>query len=219
MKYTIYCIRHGQTWFNHYQKIQGWSDTPLTPAGEKVAQQAAEKLATVPFAAAFSSDARRAIDTCQIITAANCRHDHLQPQKLTDFRESFYGSFEGMFSAEAWYQVLAPHGYKSLADLGPEVSYDQTKDWMKEADPFHDAENATEYWTRIDHGFDYLDTLAHEGDKILLVSHGNTIKSIASKYGDGSFTVNSTPANSSLTLITRDQGQTIVTDYNHSLID
>lgn len=32
---TFYFIRHGQTYFNHYRKMQGWSNTPLTPKGRE----------------------------------------------------------------------------------------------------------------------------------------------------------------------------------------
>ena len=27
----LYFLRHGQTYLNKYKKMQGWSDTPLTP--------------------------------------------------------------------------------------------------------------------------------------------------------------------------------------------
>ena len=30
---TVYLVRHGQTWFNHFNKMQGWSDSPLTENG------------------------------------------------------------------------------------------------------------------------------------------------------------------------------------------
>ncbi|UQS84098.1 histidine phosphatase family protein [Bombilactobacillus thymidiniphilus] len=213
MKYTIYLLRHGQTWFNKYNRMQGWSDTPLTPEGVAVAQKAAQKLQDVAFDAAFSSDARRAIDTCEIITAANCNQANLQPTKLTNFREQFYGYFEGMFSDEAWYLTLFPHGYKTFNAAGQQVGLDQTKDWMKEADPFNDAENATEYWDRLQAGFNYLDEIAFDGAKILLVSHGTTIKSLAERFGNGSFKITKGPANSSLTTLVRDNGQNVVTDY------
>jgi Fructose-2,6-bisphosphatase len=80
-KYQIYLVRHGRTWFNRYNKMQGWSDTPLAPEGIEVAKQAAHALKDVDFAAAFSSDARRAIDTCKLIVDENINHDKITPQK------------------------------------------------------------------------------------------------------------------------------------------
>lgn len=219
MQYSIYMIRHGETWYNRYKKMQGWSDTPLTPAGEKVAQLAAQKLAAVPFDLAFTSDARRAVNTCQIICDANINRQQLSMQTLTAFRECFYGYFEGMNCEEAWYLVLGPHGFSKISEAGTKFSLDQSKDWMKAADPFHDAENAQEYWQRIDAGFQYLDQVAHDNAQILLITHGNTIKSIANKYGDGSFVARTSPDNSSLTKVIRRDGQTRVTTYGQSLID
>ena len=49
MKYTVYLLRHGQTFFNRYNKMQGWSDSPLTPEGEEVARQAAKMFLLRPL--------------------------------------------------------------------------------------------------------------------------------------------------------------------------
>ena len=37
-KYKVYLVRHGKTWFNRYDKMQGWSDSPLAPDGVEVAK-------------------------------------------------------------------------------------------------------------------------------------------------------------------------------------
>ena len=34
---TIYLTRHGKTWLNTVDRVQGWSDSPLTDAGAEVA--------------------------------------------------------------------------------------------------------------------------------------------------------------------------------------
>ena len=36
---TIYLMRHGQTYFNLWHKIQGWTDSPLTEEGIKQAKE------------------------------------------------------------------------------------------------------------------------------------------------------------------------------------
>lgn len=217
MKYTVYLIRHGRTWFNNYNKMQGWSDSPLTTEGTAVAEKAAQQLKDVPFDLAISSDARRAIDTCRIIISENVNHEQLVPQKSSRFREEFYGYFEGMNSDEAWHMILTPHGYTSYNDAAKKVGLDQTKDWMKVADPFHDAEDSTEYWQRLEAGFNDLDHLAFDGAKVLLISHGTTIRSLAQRYGDGSFEVDRGPANASLTTLIREDGQNTITNYNQNL--
>ena len=216
-KYQIYLVRHGRTWFNRYNKMQGWSDTPLAPEGVEVAKQAANALKDVDFTAAFSSDARRAIDTCKLIVDANMNHNKITPQKMMEFREEFYGYYEGMNSPEAWFMVGQPHGASSFAEIIDKYGMDATKDFMKEADPFHDAENAEEYWNRVNKGFEKLDQVAKDGDKILLVSHGTTIRSITDRYNDGDFDVTVSPRNSSLTMLERDNGANKVTNYNQLL--
>lgn len=214
-KYTVYLVRHGQTYFNKYNKMQGWSDTPLTPEGIEVAKTAANSLKNKQFARAYSSDARRAIDTLKIILDENV--SNLSPIKEPAFREQFYGYFEGNNSPEAWYMTGMPHGEKTFGEIINKYGMDKTKDFMKEADPFHDAENAEEYWHRLNKGFEELDKVAKDGDTILLVSHGTTIRSLADKYGDGSFEIKTGPANSSLTVLERDGQTNVVTSYNQVL--
>ena len=45
----IYIVRHGQTYINRYNKMQGWCDTPLTEPGIEGAEQAGEALKEVPL--------------------------------------------------------------------------------------------------------------------------------------------------------------------------
>lgn len=60
---TFYVVRHGQTLFNVMGKVQGWCDTPLTDEGVRVARSLGRGLADVDFAAAYSSDSGRAVQT------------------------------------------------------------------------------------------------------------------------------------------------------------
>lgn len=40
----VYIIRHGRTHINHYNKMQGWCDTPLTNEGIEGAKKVAQVL-------------------------------------------------------------------------------------------------------------------------------------------------------------------------------
>jgi len=91
-------------------------------------------------------------------------------------------------------------------------------DFVKEADPLHDAESAQEYWSRVDRGFKKIDQIAHDGDKILLVTHSITILGLAVRYKTPELEINDIPANASLTLMERDNGVNKLTKYNQSLI-
>ena len=74
----IYIVRHGQTYINRYDKMQGWCDTPLTDEGIKGAKDAGKALSDIPFDIAISSDLKRASDTCDYIINENCNRDELQ---------------------------------------------------------------------------------------------------------------------------------------------
>ena len=216
MAYQIYLVRHGRTWYNEYEKMQGWSDTPLTTDGVAVAQKAAEALKSVDFSAAVTSDMKRALDTCRIITRRN--KNHLVPQELSEFREQFYGYFEGQNIAESWFAIGKPHNAKSFSEIVQTYGFDSTMDFVKEADPLHDAESADEYWSRIERGFKKIDRIAKDGDKILLITHSITILGLAVRYKTADIELNDIPANASLTVMERDNGVNKVTKYNQSLI-
>lgn len=211
---TIYVIRHGRTILNKYDKMQGWCDSPLIPEGIAVAKKAGEELANIPFDAAFSSDAKRASDTAQFIIERNVNRDKLELVQSMFFREAFYGYFEGMGSPEAWFLSGGPHGYKEKEDLVAVETFDTAKDYMKAADPYHDAEDAKEYWERVDQGLELIKNLPDSVENILLVTHGNTISSLTDRFGQGKFDLTVGPKNSSITTMTYDGDEFVITSYN-----
>ncbi|WEV71043.1 histidine phosphatase family protein [Lactobacillus sp. ESL0785] len=207
----IYIIRHGQTYINRYNKMQGWCDTPLTDDGIAGADAAGQALKDIPFDIALSSDLKRASDTCDIIIKHNVNHNEIQHIATPFFREHFYGYFEGMDTDMAWQMIGGPHGYKNHYDLFKNETIDTATDWIKEADPFHNAENAAEYWHRVDQGFDLISQL-DGAENILLVTHGFTIRSIAERFSD--FDITRGPRNASITIMTMTEKEKKVTSYN-----
>lgn len=199
-KLNLYLVRHGQTYFNIYNKLQGWGNSPLTKKGEQNAQDVGKRLKDIHFDAAFCSDTTRAIDTIQTILNLNAADSVKQPVTSPYFREEFYGSYEGTNMDLAWYNAGAPHGLKNFHDIVTKYSIGQAKDWLKDADPFHDAENNQEYWARLDKG---LNLIRHAGladnANVLWVSHGNTLLSLVERFGGGKYDVTVRPKNGSLT--------------------
>ena len=49
MAIHVYFVRHGQTYLNRYNRIQGWSDAPLTEKGQEDAKRAGRMLSKVHF--------------------------------------------------------------------------------------------------------------------------------------------------------------------------
>ena len=68
-KTRLFVIRHGRTMFNTIGRAQGWSDTPLTEAGERGIRELGLGLkeAGLSFEEAVSSDSGRTIQTMGII--------------------------------------------------------------------------------------------------------------------------------------------------------
>lgn len=220
MAYSIYLVRHGQTYLNRYNKIQGWSDSPLTPKGVKDSHDAGKRLAQIAFTHAFHSDTTRAARTCRYILAGNkTAASSLIPQALSEFREQNFGYFEGCDTSQAWLMIGADHSCKTFNEIITKYSLAKARDFTKAADPFHDAEDNAEYWTRLKHGFEYLHELARPNDKILLVAHATMIRSITQHFAP-EIDVTVSPKNGSVTrLDVSSAGQIKIAYYNHYLPD
>lgn len=212
---NVYLVRHGQTYYNIYNKLQGWSNSPLTDKGMQDARNAGEKLAQIHFDAAFCSDTTRAQVTIQKILDLNQADSVKRPQTAPYFREEFYGYFEGANMDEAWYLAGAPHGLPTFRDIVNKYDIGTAKDWLKEADPFHHAENNEEYWKRVDQG---IEMIRHadvpDNANILWVSHGNTLLSLMERFGDGKYDLTQRPANGSVTKLLLTDNDVKVEYYN-----
>ena len=83
MAITVYFVRHGETYFNRFARLQGWSDTPLTEKGEMDAKKIGQVLADLRIDYLFSSDLKRAVDTARLLIAdPNCDGEGTNPKKV-----------------------------------------------------------------------------------------------------------------------------------------
>jgi len=87
----IILVRHGETEWNVARRIQGYSDSPLTPTGVAQAKALGARLAQEKFAAVHSSDLGRVRQTVAHIVD---RTGH-SANFAEDLRERSYGVFEG----------------------------------------------------------------------------------------------------------------------------
>jgi probable phosphoglycerate mutase len=87
----IILVRHGETEWNVAKRIQGYSDSPLTPVGVKQAQALGERLAQEKFGLVHASDLGRVRQTVAHIVE---KTGH-EPNFAEDLRERCYGVFEG----------------------------------------------------------------------------------------------------------------------------
>lgn len=66
----VYLVRHGETEWNVARRIQGQSDSPLTPLGEHQAHQVAQRMKNAGITHIFTSDLGRTRQTADIIAQA-----------------------------------------------------------------------------------------------------------------------------------------------------
>lgn len=101
----------------------------------------------------------------------------------------------------AWWAAGAPHGAPTYNKIVERYGLAATRDFLKEADPFHDAESDVEYWERIAGGYQLIGSNAalHDGDNVLQISHGNTLLSLMHKFAPAGYDLSERPANGSVT--------------------
>jgi probable phosphoglycerate mutase len=179
---TAYFVRHGQTMLNHYNKVQGWIDSPLTDRGIADAKRAGEQLKAINFTAAYSSDSGRAIETARHILKANPNNLNIISYQYPEFREQCHGYFEGNDLNQMWQFVGAQVKLTSESDVLGTYGLEKARDLIHQADLYGEAESNDMFWDRLTRGFNKLRDNSEDGDTVLVVSHGMTIRSIVDRY-------------------------------------
>lgn len=219
----LYLVRHGQTVFNRYNRLQGWSNSPLTEQGFADANKAGAKLADIAFDAAYCSDTTRAEVTARRILEINEQAGNKRPQLISNmhFREQCYGYFEGQDMAQAWWAAGAPHGAGTYNAIVERFGLAATRDFLHETDPFHDAESDRQYWDRVEAGFALIasNPNVHDGSNVLQISHGNTLLSLMHRFASEGYDLSERPSNGSVTRLDFDTEKPIeqairVVSYN-----
>lgn len=182
MAITVYFIRHGETYFNCFARLQGWSDTPLTDKGEQDAIHIGKELAPLKIDYLFSSDLKRAVDTARLLIAQNPHTSITEPTQKKCFREVFYGSFEGHSNEEGaiWASRLGGKRFRRIGELVNEFGVEKSHDMLKEADPAHLAEDSQQLNHRVAEAISFLRQLP-DGSTVVVATHGSIIQYIASR--------------------------------------
>lgn len=212
---TVYLVRHGQTILNHFRRMQGWVDSPLTKTGEQQATKTGKMLSQIHFDVAISSDLGRTIATRDLILAEN-QVSKVTPSVNKNFREVYFGSFEGIDSVLTWNQIGGPHGSFDQNVLIEKYGLLAVRDFMNDADPFKEAETGEQLKTRIKTAFSELQNQLKDGETALVVSHGTFIRNVAGIYSKpGSFI--DQPENGSFAILDVTD-QPIIKKYNQTEI-
>jgi broad specificity phosphatase PhoE len=151
---TILLARHGETDWNREGRFQGHADPPLNETGRAQAAELAAELAGIRFAAVYSSPLRRALETAELVAAAH----GLGPVAIDALREVDVGSWQGLTRAEIGVRF-------------PE----QLSRWLDYAQGWEDGESYEEMGRRVVSALLELAS-AHEGKRVLAVTHGGPIR-------------------------------------------
>lgn len=176
---TIYFVRHGETYFNYYGRMQGWSNTPLTDHGKTDVRRCGRGLADITFDAVYTSDLSRTQETASLILEENGQLDSMDMIQMPEFREVFFGSMEGMYGSEAYDKVRDYLGYDTTKEMFNNTDVPERMDAFRAIDPEKHAEDFMMFWSRVEQGLiKLIDKHRDSGQTILLVAHGGTIRYI-----------------------------------------
>ena len=144
---TIYLIRHGETTLNAENRLRGWSNPPLNPAGKEDARIVGEAMKDVELSAMYVSDLKRAQQTAQQLKAARRVDTHF-------LRPINWGDFNG----------------KLLSEVGPKMEHIQ-KIWQK--NPRFPAPNGESWQSFQDRQIIVRDAVLKEklGNSVAVVAH------------------------------------------------
>ena len=157
-------LRHGQSQWNLENKFTGWVDVPLSERGVAEAREAGEKLRGRTIHQLFTSVLQRATETARIALDVGGFTDVPTTQDAA-LNERMYGDLQGLDKDDArrrwgeeqvhqWRRSydIAPPGGESLADTAARV---------------------IPYWEST------ILPRIREGENILIVAHGNSLRALA----------------------------------------
>lgn len=164
-KTILHLTRHGQTEWNLEKRMQGHKDSPLTSLGVLQAEWLQERLKAVQFDAVYSSSSPRALRTAQIVAGDN--RSPVRP--IDELKEINMGLWEGQQIeiiekqyAQAYFDFFNnPHLYQ----------------------PTGTGETYAQLMNRVIPAIDTI-LAKHTGEKVLIVTHRITLKTIMSYYGN-----------------------------------
>ena len=178
-KTKLYIARHGKTMFNTIGRAQGWSDSPLTEAGERGIHELGIGLreAGIQFQQAVSSDSGRTIQTMGIVLEELGLTGKIPYRYDKRIREWCFGSFDGAYDGELFLGVL-PRVFR--VDDFHHLSVMELAEGIVEVDTAGWAESWETLRDRLLDGFTTIakDVESKGGGNAIVVSHGMTISTL-----------------------------------------
>ena len=153
----LFIIRHGETVWNLEGRKHGQLDSPLTALGIRQAEALAERLSEESFAALYSSDLGRAVETAEYI-GVRSNHEIIFDPRL---RERNFGIFQGLTDDE----VTEKYPLEERSHRADKINY-----------RIPNGESLKQYSARV---IDCLEKITdrHKGQILAVVTHGGVTDS------------------------------------------
>lgn len=184
---TLVLVRHGESRWNLSKRFTGWVDVPLSENGVREAQRCAKHCQGYQYSLAYTSPLARSQSTLFIILSQQNRTAVVQHPE--DFRYRYKDGHRGDIPVEVT-QTLNERHYGLLQGLGKKSAEriygkERVIGWRR---GYHErppkGESLCDTYNRVLPFF--LKTIVprlRRGHTILVVSHGNTLRSLI-KYID-----------------------------------
>ena len=198
----IYFVRHGQTIWNVEKRFQGLSDSPLTELGITQAKLLGEKLKDIKFDKFYSTSLKRANDTANYIKGNRKQEVEI----FDDFVEISMGDMEGIQQEE--FKKLYPEQVKNFFFNQLEYNPSSFK-----------GESFLEVRERVIRGLNKFIELNKNYERVLVVSHGATLKTLL-HYISGkdisTLSDEAIPKNTSYTIVKYQNGKFEIIDFSNT---
>ena len=198
----IYFVRHGQTIWNVEKRFQGLSDSPLTELGITQAKLLGEKLKDIKFDKFYSTSLKRANDTAKYIKG----NREQEVEIFDDFVEISMGDMEGMQHEE--FKKLYPEQVKNF--FFNQLEYDPSS---------FGGESFLEVRERVIRGLNKFIELNKNYERVLVVSHGATLKTLLHYISGKDISTLSNeaiPKNTSYTIVKYENGKFEIIDFSNT---
>ena len=198
----IYFVRHGQTIWNVEKRFQGLSDSPLTELGITQAKLLGEKLKDIKFDKFYSTSLKRAYDTANYIKGNRKQKVEI----FDDFVEISMGDMEGIRQED--FKKLYPEQVKNF--FFNQLEYDPSS---------FGGESFLEVRERVIRGLNKFIELNKNYERVLVVSHGATLKTLL-HYISGkdisTLSDEAIPKNTSYTIVKYENGKFEIIDFSNT---
>lgn len=212
----LYLIRHGQTFLNQLNRMQGWVDSLLSKRGIYQAKMLGQNLAKIHFKAIYSSDLGRARQTSQLISQEMAYQGPIT--YTSNLRETNFGSFDALPIKDVWNEITENTPFQNQNDIIADGGMKEVRTLMLEKDPKHWAESYQQVigrWQKFLQEIGKMDF--DDTDKILVITHGTFLRTVFEQYGANIMGNQNAPQNCSLNILNVKNGQLTMTAYNQQL--